>query len=105
MKADLDFSFDCVVHGEELLAGTDRLGRAAWLAKRVREDDIYFMQDGTLSQLLFTEVLESFIGGQYIASIVLGFSLIERTVAGRLAFVGDTAAATERSEGLIDAAL
>lgn len=105
MKANLDFSFDRAVHGEELFGGTGKLGRATWLAKRVREDDIYFMQDGTLSQLLFIEVLESFISGQYIATIILGFSLIERTIAGRLNFVGNRVAATGSSEGLIDAAL
>lgn len=63
------------------------------------------MQDGTLSQLLFKEVLSSFVAGQYIATIVLGFSLIERTVAGRLAFSGDKSAASAKSETLLMNAL
>ena len=105
MKTELDFSFDRTVHGEELLGGTGHLARASWLAKRVREDDIYFMQDGTLSQLLLNEVLNSFLAGQHIATIVLGFSLIERTVAGRLAFIGEKTAAMLKSEPLLKAAL
>jgi len=105
MKTESDFSVDRPVHGEELLGGTGQLARALWLTKRLRDDDIYFMQDGTLSQLLFKEVLSSFVAGQYIATIVLGFSLIERTVAGRLAFVGDKAAASAKSEDLLKNAL
>lgn len=105
MKTEFDFSFDRPVHGEELLGGTGQLARASWLAKRVREDDIYFMQDGTLSQLLFKEALSTFVAGQYIATIVLAFSLIERTVAGRLAFVGEKSAALAKSEALLKSAL
>jgi len=101
MSSEFDFSFDRPVYGEELLAGTGHLARAAWLAKHVRSDDIYFMQDGTLSRLLFKEILGSFVAGQYIATIVLGFSLIERTVAGRLAHVGEKAAALATSKSLL----
>ena len=105
MKTEFDFSFDRPVHGEELLGGTGQLPRASWVAKRIREDDIYFMQDGTFSQLLFKEALNSFVAGQFIATIVLAFSLIERTVAGRLAFVGEKSAARAKSEILLKGAL
>ncbi len=104
MKSEFDFSFDRPVHGEELLGGTGQLARASWLTKYIREDDIYFMQDGTLSELLFKEVLSSFVAGQLIATIVLGFSLIERTIAGRLASIGDKAALAN-SEDLLKNAL
>jgi len=101
MTTELEFSFDHPVFGQELLGGNGYLARASWVAKRIREDDIFHMQDGTLSQLLFKEVLSSFVAGQYIAAIVLGFSLIERTVAGRLAFIGDNDAALAKSEDLL----
>ena len=105
MKTEFDFSFDRPVSGEELLGGSGQLARARWLTKHVRDDDLYLMQDGTLSQLLFKEVLNTFVAGQYIATIVLAFSLIERTVAGRLAFVGEKSAALGKSEALLESAL
>ncbi len=105
MKTEFDFSFDRPVHGKELLSGSSQLARASWLARHVRDDDVYFMQDGTLSQLLFREVLSTFVAGQYIATIVLAFSLVERTVAGRLAFVGDKSGALAKSEDLLKKAL
>jgi hypothetical protein len=105
MTTELEFSCDRPVYGEELLGGTGQLARASWVAKHVRDDDIFFMQDGTLSQLLFKEVLSSYVAGQYIATIILGFSLIERTVAGRLAFVDDKSGALAKSEDLLRNAL
>jgi hypothetical protein len=105
METEFNFSFDRPVYGEELLGGSVQLARASWVARRVRNDDVYFMQDGTLSQLLFKEVLSTFVSGQYIATIVLAFSLIERTVAGRLAFVGDKPAALANSVPLLKSAL
>jgi hypothetical protein len=104
MKSEFDFSLERPVHGEEMLGGTGQLARASWLAKRIREDNVYFMQDGTLSEILFKEILSSFVAGQFIATIILGFSLIERTVAGRLAFVGDKAESA-KSEHLLSNAL
>ena len=53
METEFDFSFDRPVYGEELLGGSGQLARASWVARRVRNDDVYFMQDGTLSHLLF----------------------------------------------------
>jgi hypothetical protein len=105
MGTELDFSTVRPVHGVELLSGSGQLTRASWLARHIREDDIYFMQDGTFSQLLFKEVLSTFVAGQHIATIVLAFSLIERTVAGRLAFVGDIPTAKAKSEVLLKNAL
>lgn len=105
MDRDIDFSFDRPVFGQELLGGAGQLDRASWLARRIRDDDIYFMQDGSLSQLLFKEVLSAFIAGLDIATVVLAFSLIERTIAGRLAFVGDKQASLAKSEVLLKNAL
>lgn len=105
MSNDLDFSFDHAVPGDTLLGGAGQLGRVAWLGKRLRENDLYLLQDGAFSKLLFNEVLECFVGGQFIATIVLGFSFIERTIAGRLSHVGEKVAAKGSSEQLIAAAL
>ena len=104
METDPDFSFDRPVYGYELLGDSGQVARASWLTKHIRDDDIYFMQDGTLSQLILKEVLSTFVAGQYIATIVLAFSLIERTVAGRLAFVGEKSAALAKSESLLKSA-
>ncbi len=101
MAAELDFSFDRPVYGKELFGGSGQLARASWLARQIRDDDIYFMQDGTLSQLLFKEVLNSYVLGQYIAAIVLGYSLIERTLAGRFSFIGEIKIAAAKSEILL----
>lgn len=105
MPNDFDFSFDHAVSGDALLGGTGQLGRMSWLGKRLRENDLYLLQDGTFSKLLFNEILECFVGGQFIATIVLGFSFIERTIAGRLSHVGKKAAARGSSEELIESAL
>jgi len=105
MPNDLDFSLDYAVPGDVLLGGTGRLGRMAWLGKQLRENDLYLLQDGALSKLIFNEVLECFISGQFIATIILGFSFIERTIAGRLSHVGEKAASKGSSEELIATAL
>lgn len=101
MNTKLDFSFDKPVDGEELLGGTGEVARALWLTKRVCNEDVYFMQDGTLSHLLFKEVLSCFVAGHYFATIILGFSLIERTVAGRLSFIGDKKSCMAKSKTLL----
>ncbi|MBK6973514.1 MAG: hypothetical protein IPH26_11435 [Sterolibacteriaceae bacterium] len=104
MPAEIDYTFDHPVRGDAVL-GAGRLGRVAWLGKRLRDDDLYLLQDGAFSKLLFNEVLECFVGGQFIATIVLGFSLIERSIAGRLSHIGQTSVAKGgTSEQLIDAA-
>lgn len=105
MSDELDFSLDVTVSGVELLSGTGRPGRIGWVAQRIRKDDFFLLQDGVFSKLLFNETIECFVGGQFIATIVLGFSLIERAIAGRLSHVGDKKAAKGRSEELMVSAL
>ena len=104
MSHDLDFSFDVSVSGEQLLDGNGQLGRVAWLSKRIRRDDFFLLQDGSYSKLLFSELLQCYVAGHFIATCVLGFSLIERTIAGRLSFIGDPAAARYKSEDLLNVA-
>lgn len=105
MSDELEFSLDVTVSGDELLSGTGRLGRIVWLAQRIRKDDLFLLQDGSFSKLLFNETIECFVGGQFIATVVLGFSLVERAIAGRLSHVGDKKAAKGRSEELLVSAL
>lgn len=105
MSDELDFSLDVTVSGDELLGGTGRPGRIGWLAQRIRKDDLFLLQDGSFSKLLFNETIECFVSGQFIATVVLGFSLIERAIAGRLSHVGDRKAAKGRSKDLMVAAL
>ena len=93
-----DFGIDstCTVNADELLRGSGRLERLAWLHKRIKGGDIFFLQDGKRSQLVFQEATDSFVNGQFIAAIALGFAFIEKTIAGRLWNVGEKAAAQTR---------
>lgn len=99
-----DFSLAETVSGEELLSGSDRLDRLAWIHKRIGTGDLYFFQDGPYSRFLFKEILDCFVNGQYIATIVLGFSFLERTLAGRLHFIGKPQVARGKSIDLFKAA-
>lgn len=105
MNTYFEFSLERPVLGSELIGCNGHLSRSNWLAKHIREDDIYFMQDGVLSQIMFKEVLSTFLGGNYLATITLGFSLIERSIAGRLAFIDAKTKACCKSEKLLDEAL
>lgn len=105
MSNNLDFSPDRAITGSQLLRASGRLGRVEWLTKKLPENDLYLFQDGAFSQLLFTDLLETFVGGQFIATIILGFSFIERTIAGRLDFIGEKTAAMGDSKKLFNAAL
>lgn len=104
MEDELDFSIERTVRGSELLSGTGRLGRLAWLGRKIKDDDLYHLQDGAFSQLLFNEVIESYVNGQFVAAIILGFSFIERAIAGRLHHVNAKIADRGRSNELISAA-
>lgn len=73
----------------------------AWLSRRLRENDLFLLQDRKFSKLLFKEVLESYVGGQFIATIVLGFAFIERAIAARLSYVGEAGVKTMNSEELV----
>lgn len=105
MSDELNFSLNVAVSGDELLSGTGRSGRIGWLAQRIHKDDLFLLQDGAFSKLLFNETIECFVGGQFIATVVLGFSLIERAIAGRLSHVGEKKAAEGSSEKLMESAL
>ncbi len=105
MNSEPSLSFDRGVSAAELLKHDTSLGRAAFLGRLIHPDDYYFFQDGELSQSLFYEVLESYMKGLDLATCLLGFTFVERSIAGRLAHIGETAAAKQRSEPLLAEAL
>ena len=105
MKNEIDFSLDHPIDGKELLSASGPLRRSAWLLERIRKDDLFLLQDGAYSQLLFAEVLNLFVSGHFIATTVLAFSFIERAIAGRLSHNGEKSMANGSSTELLDAAL
>ena len=105
MNPEPDLSFATSESGEGLLDGTGNLARAKWLEARLRRKNHYLFQDGAFSRLLFSEILECFLAGRDIATIVLGFSFVERSVAGRLSHAGQPRVTELSSEKLLDCAL
>ena len=88
MGNEVDFSTSQSISGSAILGG-GRLDRAAWVASRISTDNLYLLQDGEFSRLLLHETLECFVNGQFIATIAIGFSFIERSISGRLSFNKD----------------
>jgi len=99
MGDDFDFSMDsaCTVKTEELFSGSGRLERLNWIYSRLAKSDLFFLQDGQRSKIIFQEAVGFFVNGQFIAAISLGFSFIERTIAGRLWNIGEKKLAQTRS--------
>lgn len=84
----LDFDLNHTATPEHLLRGSGRLERLAWLTSLVSKGNpLFFLQDGERSRLVFQEAADSFVNGQFIAAISLGFGFIERAIAGRLWFI------------------
>ncbi|MBA4285723.1 MAG: hypothetical protein C0434_09360 [Xanthomonadaceae bacterium] len=104
-EAVVDFSVDKWISISDLQKSVPSLERAAWIATLTRGTDGYFMQDGEFSKALFGEALACYVGGHFIASIVLGFSLIERSLAGRLSHVGPAMASKGKSQAILASAL
>lgn len=104
MNENTDFPYAHSIFGKELMSGSERFRRLAWLAKKIHVEDLYQIQDRVYSKSLFNEISECYVNGQFIATIVLGFSFIEREIAGRLSSVGDKEAKKGRSEELIKSA-
>ena len=98
MSNDFDFNMDsaCTVKAEELFSGAGRLERLNWIYRKLAKSDLFFLQDGQRSKVIFQEAVGSFVNGQFIAAISLGFSFIERTIAGRLWNIGEKKLAQTR---------
>ena len=104
MAEEFDFSLERSVTGQELFRGNAMLERLAWLNECVPGASFFFLQDGEFSKLVFQEAADSYVNGQFIAAIVLGFSFIERTIAGRFSHIGEEKTARGHSEDLFKAA-
>lgn len=59
-----------------------RLARLSWLANKTPTKEYWLFPGGLTSKLLFEEARYCFVYGQYLATIVLGLSYIEHTLAG-----------------------
>jgi hypothetical protein len=58
-----------------------RATRLAWVAAEAPSAEIWIFPGGWLGQHLFEEARYCFVYGQFLASTVLGFAYIERTLA------------------------
>ncbi|WP_038177884.1 hypothetical protein [Vibrio rhizosphaerae] len=99
---ELDFDLTHTINLEELLVGSGKLDRLLILLSKMKKGDLYFLQDGKRSKVVFQEAVEIYINGQFISAIALGFSFIERTIAGRLWFLGERKMSKERSDKLLE---
>lgn len=98
MADEIDFSTSRAAFGAELLPNAGQAERLAWLIASLPPRDLYFLQDGSFSVELFREAAQSYINGQFISAVVLGFSFLERTIAGRLHYVGASTAAGKSAD-------
>lgn len=105
MVYKLDFDLSCTVKADELLRGSGRLERLSWLNSNLKKGDYYFLQDGERSKLVFQEAMDSYVNEQFLSAIALGISFIERTIAGRLWHLGESALSKKSGEILLKEAL
>jgi hypothetical protein len=80
----------------DLLVGCANNERADWVSHEFGHDELILFQDGLLSKYIAKESIHCFVSGQFIATVLLSFSLIERSIAGRLLAIGHTEARDER---------
>lgn len=68
----------------------DRAERAAWIARFGWPQDGYMLAGGYGSLAPWEDVRAAFIGGQFLAVILLGQSFLEHSLAGYLNLLGGT---------------
>ena len=66
---------------EDFVAQQDRVSRLQWLLDQTPENEIWLFHGGLLSHELFEQTRYCFVYGQYLATIILGLSFIEHTLA------------------------
>jgi hypothetical protein len=59
----------------------EAIQRLNWLALRLPKAEYLTFPGGLMSKCLFEEARDSFVYGQFLATIVLGFAFVERTLA------------------------
>jgi len=102
MSDGLDFSLNETVPSEKILNSYAKGSRLSWVTAQIGgPDGFFFFQDGRFSRYIFQEALNCYIEGQFICTIVLAFSFIERSLAGRFFEIGRTDLERAKSEDLI----
>lgn len=66
---------------EDSLSKQDRISRLQWLLDQTPDNQFWLFHGGLISHELFEQTRYCFIYGQYLATIILGLSFIEHTLA------------------------
>lgn len=66
---------------EDVVCHQDRLDRLHWLTEQTPNAESWSFPGGLISKFLFEEARYCFVYGQFLATIVLGLSYIEHTLA------------------------
>ena len=67
---------------EDNICRQDRLVRLRWIASKAPDTEYWAFPGGLISKYIFEESRYCFVYGQFLATIVLGLSYIEHTLAG-----------------------
>jgi len=73
---------------EDDICRQDRLARLNWIASKSPDTEYWTFPGGLISTYLFEEARYCFVYGQFLATIVLGLSYIEHTLASLLYMSG-----------------
>ncbi|MEN6623976.1 MAG: hypothetical protein ABFD50_20825 [Smithella sp.] len=66
---------------EDSLNQKDRIKRLLWLVDQTPSNDFWIFHGGFVTKSLFEEARYCFVYGQYLATITLGLSFLEHTMA------------------------
>jgi hypothetical protein len=66
---------------EDTITQEDRIERLQWLLEHTPDNEIWLFHDGIISQRLFEQTRYCFVYGQYLATITLGLSFVEHSLA------------------------
>lgn len=73
---------------EDGICRKDRLARLEWLANKLPDAEYWTFSGGLISKYLFEETRYCFVYGQFLATIVIGLSYIEHTLASLFYAIG-----------------
>lgn len=89
---------------EDSVCFEDRASRLSWIVERMPQSEYVTFPGGHVSKFLFEEMRYSFVYGQYLASIAVGFAYIEHTIAALLYASGRDDLARANASKLIEEA-
>ena len=78
---NLNLSSQEWLNREDSVARQDRLARLDWLVSKAPAAEYWAFPGGVMAKYLFEETRYCFVYGQFLATIVLGLSYIEHTLA------------------------